>query len=139
MAEPPPREKTAEACGILVARVGRLENSTVWVVLPGSIAAVRVDISASPFSQLAVGSLVAVARAAPPAGHLILLGPIVDSVPEFVPPKEIQLEASGKITLRCGKASLSLSADGDAALRGVNVTTRASATNRVRGGNVQIN
>lgn len=44
-----------------------------------------------------------------------------------------------QITLQCGKASIRLSADGTVAIRGTNVASRASQTNRIRGGNVQIN
>lgn len=44
-----------------------------------------------------------------------------------------------QITLQCGKASIRLSADGTIAIRGTNVASRASQTNRIRGGNVQIN
>ena len=44
-----------------------------------------------------------------------------------------------QITLQCGKASIRLTADGTVAIRGTNVASRASQTNRIRGGNVQIN
>lgn len=44
-----------------------------------------------------------------------------------------------QITLKCGKASINLKADGTVAIRGTNVVSRASHTNRIRGGNVQIN
>jgi hypothetical protein len=54
-------------------------------------------------------------------------------------PARLELEAREEIVLRCGSAVLRLLADGTAVLRGVNVVTRASATNRIRGGNVQVN
>jgi hypothetical protein len=44
-----------------------------------------------------------------------------------------------EIVLRCGKASIQLLSDGSVRIRGTNVLSRASATNRIRGGNVQIN
>jgi hypothetical protein len=47
--------------------------------------------------------------------------------------------AQKEIVLRCGKASIQLLSDGSVRIRGTNVLTRASATNRIRGGNVQIN
>lgn len=43
------------------------------------------------------------------------------------------------ITLKCGKASIQLKKDGTVSIRGTNVASRASQTNRIRGGNVQIN
>jgi hypothetical protein len=47
--------------------------------------------------------------------------------------------AQKEIVLRCGKASIQLLNDGSIRIRGTNVLSRASATNRIRGGNVQIN
>jgi uncharacterized protein DUF6484 len=47
--------------------------------------------------------------------------------------------AQREIVLRCGKASIQLLSDGSVRIRGTNVLSRASATNRLRGGNIQIN
>ncbi len=47
--------------------------------------------------------------------------------------------AQQEIVLRCGKASIQLLSDGSVRIRGTNLLSRASATNRIRGGNVQIN
>ena len=47
--------------------------------------------------------------------------------------------AQKEIVLRCGKASIQLLNDGSIRIRGTNVLSRASATHRIRGGNVQIN
>lgn len=52
---------------------------------------------------------------------------------------ELKFESDHQITLRCGKACISLKSDGTVAIRGTNVASRASHTNRIRGGNVQIN
>ncbi len=51
----------------------------------------------------------------------------------------INISAENEISFRCGKASINLKADGTVAIRGSNVISRASHTNRIRGGNVQIN
>jgi hypothetical protein len=66
--------------------------------------------------------------------------------PVAAPPCAIEIDgerlvytAQREIVLRCGKASIQLSCDGSVRIRGTNVLTRASATNRIRGGNVQIN
>jgi len=67
---------------------------------------------------------------------------------ELAEPLPIEVEADGQrvvltgreeVVLRCGKASIQLLSDGTIRLRGTNVLSRASATNRIRGGNVQIN
>jgi hypothetical protein len=50
-----------------------------------------------------------------------------------------RIEARKRLELRCGKASIVLTAEGDILIRGEYVVSRASGTNRIRGGNVQIN
>lgn len=42
-------------------------------------------------------------------------------------------------TLRCGKASITLSADGRVTIRGTDILTRAEGANRVQGASVQLN
>lgn len=51
----------------------------------------------------------------------------------------MRVDAKQRIELRCGKASITLTADGNVMIRGAYVLTRATGTNRIRGGNVQIN
>jgi hypothetical protein len=67
---------------------------------------------------------------------------------EVKAPQPVTIEVDGErltytahkeIVLRCGKASIQLLSDGSVRIRGTNVLSRASATNRIRGGNVQIN
>ena len=53
--------------------------------------------------------------------------------------ERLEYTAKSEIVLRCGKASIQLLSDGSVRIRGSNVLSRASATNRIRGGNVQIN
>jgi hypothetical protein len=70
------------------------------------------------------------------------------SAPKPEDPQPLTLEVDGQrlvytaqreIVLRCGKASIQLLSDGSVRIRGTNVLSRASATNRIRGGNIQIN
>jgi hypothetical protein len=53
--------------------------------------------------------------------------------------KEILLEGTEEVSLRCGESSLTLRKDGKTVLKGKEVLTRASRTNRVKGATVQIN
>jgi hypothetical protein len=50
-----------------------------------------------------------------------------------------QIEGLKEIVLRCGKASITLRSDGRVIIRGTYVETRASGTNRIKGGAVHIN
>jgi len=49
------------------------------------------------------------------------------------------IEAAEHLTLRCGRASLELAADGNVRLKGVTVTTQAYGANRIKGGSVHLN
>jgi hypothetical protein len=53
--------------------------------------------------------------------------------------KEILLEGAEEVCLRCGESSLTLRKDGKTLLKGREVLSRASRTNRVKGATVQIN
>lgn len=51
----------------------------------------------------------------------------------------ITLNAKKSITLKCGKASITLTSAGKILLRGGYVLSRSSGVNRIKGGSVQIN
>jgi hypothetical protein len=53
--------------------------------------------------------------------------------------KRIVLEGKEEVVLRCGDSSITLRADGKLVIRGAYVETRASGTNRIKGGAVKIN
>lgn len=52
---------------------------------------------------------------------------------------ELVLEASRRITLRCGKSSVTLYPNGKIALRGDYILSDAQGINRVVGGQVELN
>jgi len=53
--------------------------------------------------------------------------------------EHIVLSAKQAITLKCGKASVTLTKAGKIILRGTYVLSRSSGVNRIKGGSVQIN
>lgn len=53
--------------------------------------------------------------------------------------RQVNIEAREEVTLKCGKASLTLRRNGDVILRGVNIRTEAEQVQRIKGGKVQIN
>jgi len=77
--------------------------------------------------------------------------PLVDAILENLPtanqvevtvdgkPQVIEFDAEQELVLRCGQASITLRRDGKILIRGAYVETRASGTNRIKGGSVQIN
>ena len=54
-------------------------------------------------------------------------------------PENLLLMAANEITLRCGKASITLTNAGKLLLRGAYLLSRSSGVNRIKGGSVQIN
>jgi hypothetical protein len=53
--------------------------------------------------------------------------------------ESIVLTGRREVVLRCGKASIALSADGAVVIKGVKLLSSASGVHRIRGGAVQIN
>ena len=53
--------------------------------------------------------------------------------------ERIELKADKEITLRCGKASITLTRAGKVLIRGAYLLSRSSGVNRIKGGSVQIN
>lgn len=53
--------------------------------------------------------------------------------------KRVVIEGKEEVVLKCGDATLTLRANGKVVIRGAYVETRATGTNRIKGGSVQIN
>jgi len=53
--------------------------------------------------------------------------------------KRVVIEGQDEIVLRCGQASITLRRNGKVVVRGTYLETRATGTNRIKGGSVQIN
>lgn len=52
---------------------------------------------------------------------------------------EVTLIASRKLTLQCGRASISLDVDGNIELRGQDLLSRAAGQNRIKGSSISLN
>lgn len=53
--------------------------------------------------------------------------------------RRVRVTAQDEIVLECGKASITLRRNGRIIVRGTYVETRSEGTNRIKGGQVQIN
>lgn len=75
--------------------------------------------------------------------HPIVIGPMYDAPSQSraveVNNQRIVIEAEHELELRCGEAVIVLTADGRILQRGAYISSHASATQRIRGGSVQIN
>lgn len=57
----------------------------------------------------------------------------------FIDGKKIVFEAAEQIELRCGKSSVILTKEGRVVLKGTEIVSRASRTNKIKGASVSIN
>jgi Domain of unknown function (DUF6484) len=53
--------------------------------------------------------------------------------------EDVTLTAHGRLTLQCGRASLTLDVNGDIELRGRDVLSRAAGQNRIKGSSISLN
>lgn len=119
-------------------------DGRVWLRLPGAeTRAVSAASCLCDLSDVAPGGRVAVMFAEGRAELPVVVGPVLAEFGKAEAgadaPETIELTATKRLVLKCGDATVRLLADGSAVLRGEQVTTRAKRTNRIRGGNVQIN
>lgn len=75
----------------------------------------------------------------------LIVGRIVEparkaSAPQVIRDGErVTITGEERVELRCGKARIIMEKDGRITIRGTYVTSHASATNRIRGGSVNLN
>jgi hypothetical protein len=75
----------------------------------------------------------------------LIVGRIVDPAKGKAPPqvvsdgKNVRIIGDERVELRCGKATIIMEKDGHITIRGTYLTSHASATNRIRGGSVNLN
>ena len=65
--------------------------------------------------------------------------PIIAGVLREKARRSLAFEAAGAITITCGKSSITLSSDGRIVIKGTELVSRASGTNKIRGAAVKIN
>ena len=65
--------------------------------------------------------------------------PVPPCVEADVDGKRVRVTAQDEIVLQCGSASVTLRRNGRVVIRGTYVETRSEGTNRIKGGQVQIN
>lgn len=53
--------------------------------------------------------------------------------------KHLQIQAKEQLVLRCGEASITLTKAGKVLIKGNYLSSRATGTHRIKGGNVQVN
>lgn len=158
--QPEPQRQVSFIHGVAIATLLELlPTGKVRIALPAYGFA---DLSATPVCALHAlheGGQVAVMFEQGDTSRALVLGPMVGAPvqphthhdtpvhePAPAPAHEalidnerILIEAEQEIELRCGEAAIILTRDGRILLRGSDITSHASTTQRIRGGSVQIN
>jgi hypothetical protein len=138
-----------------VGSVGHITaDGEVWVDFPGNENGLVLARLATPDSgSIVLGAAVLLLFEGADAAKPIIVSVIRDSLEKAtevdakvsdkrevtVDGRRVVLEGHDEVVLRCGKASITLRRDGKIAIRGVELLSRASGTNRIRGGSVAIN
>lgn len=146
-------EQTLEAMaaamdgGIQLATAVRIDDSgTAWVRLPRRkpMAALRLAgvtthqlFSAQADKSPVLTALVGRSRAV----ILGVVSPAASPTPveARLDGRKVVLTGDEEVTLKCGKASITLTSSGKVLIKGEYVLTRSSGVNRIKGGAVQIN
>ncbi|WP_374398477.1 hypothetical protein [Tabrizicola sp.] len=90
-----------------------------------------------PVPAASVGRLAAVTMM---GDEPLILGLVQPPAPEVEADGErLVIEARREVTLRCGRASITMTADGRVTIRGTQVLSRSDGPNRVQGASVQLN
>lgn len=109
-------EDTALSARSLVELVSDMIGSEVALIFEGG----------NPRQPLILGLIIEPRQKSYPA-HVIRDG------------ETIKLTASERLELRCGKATIIMEKDGHITIRGTYLVSHATATNRIRGGSVNLN
>jgi hypothetical protein len=152
---PSPRALPATFTAVLVAVDDRGQGWIRWsdealasTVPPAANARTQPARSTIALAPEHVGREVLVCRAGTSARAVIvgvLIGPadtepLADpSVDLVVERRRIVFAANTELVLRCGEGSITLAADGKVSIRGMDVVSSATRTQRIRGGAVRIN
>jgi hypothetical protein len=117
--------------------VGIAPDGRAHVLIPSLGETPLLALSLVPVPAAALGGLAVVTMM---DDEPLILGLIQPTAPEVEADGEkLVLEARRELTLRCGKASIHLTADGRVTIRGTQVLSRSDGPNRVQGASVQLN
>jgi len=136
----------------VLEEVGRLYRGTVLEIRPDGTILVQGEDGATRSCELLVSAgpatlqpdtpvLCWVAPGAPASAFGVVLGRIGRALAPESPehPDTLVLEANHSLTLRVGSGSITIREDGKILIKGKDLVSHATRTNRIKGGSVQIN
>ncbi|MBR2687379.1 MAG: hypothetical protein IKE42_05965 [Aquamicrobium sp.] len=132
--------------GVVIGIFLGFDSGAPLVVFPGNPK--ETAIAARSLTELAsdeIGAEVALLFQDGDPGRPLVVGRIVEPVRRVSSPQitrdgeRVCIVGEERIELRCGEATILMEKDGRIIIRGTYVTTQASATNRIRGGSIDLN
>lgn len=132
--------------GVVIGMVLGFQDAAPLVVFPGNLK--DHAIAARSLARLAatdVGAEVALLFEDGDRARPLVVGKLVEPARDDAAPvvvadgQMLRLVAKERIELRVGKSSLIMEADGHITLRGTDLVSHASRSNRIRGGSVNLN
>lgn len=139
-------DETRQIDGVSIGLLLGFEENSPLVVFPGNPCDHAVTArSLARLTEDDVGGEVALMFEDGDLRRPLILGRIQREVRKTVEPtvihdgETVRVSAEKRLELRVGKASIILEQDGRVTIRGTNVTTQASAANRLRGGSIHLN
>ena len=132
--------------GVVIGLLIGFEEGAPLVVFAGNPAETAVQArSLCELDAAAVGAEVALLFEAGDPARALIVGRIVEPArkgraAEIVRDGErVVVTGEERVELRCGKACIILDKDGSITIRGSQLTSQASGTNRIRGGAIHLN
>lgn len=117
--------------------IGLAPDGRAQVLIPSLGQTPLIAQSLVPVPAASVGRVAAVTMM---GDEPLILGLVQPLAPEVEADGErLVIEARREMTLRCGKASITMTADGRVTIRGTQVLSRSDGPNRVQGASVQLN
>ncbi|CAB5588578.1 DUF6484 domain-containing protein [Providencia hangzhouensis] len=145
-------EEQARLPSIQLARLVSYSEKSVFIVL-NEIDTPILALSLAPIVESDIGKICAIQFINGNKQNPLIMGLIQQNNHSMILPEtplnnmmfsspehgQLHIQASESITLQCGESSLTLTADGFVQIKALYIDNYASATNRIKGGSVQVN
>lgn len=141
--------------GAALGWIVRVDEQGLWVDTPENTAGPMLALSTVQLTPEALQAAIDDRRGAvllflSGSGQPVLIGlhqpsPVLEATVDpaeaaaVIDGQKVRLEGKDEVVLRCGKSSITLRRNGRVVIRGVQVESRASGRNRIKGGAVLIN
>jgi len=145
-------ENKNKISGVIIGKLTGLENEKIYVDFPlNPENQPLLAFSTTAFNKSDIGKKVAIVFQNGNLHYPMVIGPVIseetsndelnekESIEILVDKKRITFNAEKEITLKCGKASITLTSAGKILIRGKYLLSRSSGVNKIKGGSVQIN